>query len=172
MSEYIHIGKLAATHGLQGEIVLKHALGKKTNFQNASAIFIEKIKGEYLPYFHETSLVKNDAETIVKLEGINTKEAAAVLVQKKVWLTKEDFDNLVSKAAPVNLIGFIVLNNKERLAKVEAVIEQPLQVLLQLTMQNKEVLIPLNEETLIKIDRKKKEIYVSLPNGLLEIYLG
>ncbi len=95
-----------------------------------------------------------------------------MLLQKKVWLTKEDFDNLVSKAAPVNLIGFIVLNNNKRLAEVEAVIEQPLQVLLQLTMQNKEVLIPLNEGTLLKIDRKKKEIHVSLPDGLLEIYLG
>ena len=170
--EYIHIGKIAATHGLQGEVVLKHVLGQKTNFKNASAIFIEKLKGEYLPYFHEISVIKNDSETIIKLEGIATKEAAAILLQKKVWLTKTDFDNLVSKVAPVNLIGFIVLNNNKRLAEVEVVIEQPLQVLLQLTMQNKEVLIPLNEQTLLKIDRKKKEIYVSLPDGLLEIYLG
>ncbi len=172
MSGYIHIGKLVATHGLKGELILKHALGKKTDFRNVEAIFVEKLKDQYLPYFHQSSVIRNDTETIVKLEGIDTKEAAAVLVQKKVWLIKADFENLVSKNAPVNLLGFMVFNNKEKLAVVESVIEQPLQILLQLTMNAKEVLIPLNEETLKKIDRRKKEVHVLLPDGLLEIYLG
>lgn len=172
MNEYIHIGKIAATHGLTGELVVKHALGKKTDFKTAEAVFIEKMKDEYLPYFHEKSTARSNAETIVKLEGIDSKEAASVLLQKKVWLTKKDFEQLVSKSAPVNLIGFIVVNDGERLAPVESVIEQPLQVLLQISLENKEVLIPLNEGTLRKIDRKKKEIHVGLPEGLLEIYLG
>ena len=172
MNEYIHIGKIAATHGLTGEIVVKHALGKKTDFKTVEAVFIEKMRDEYLPYFHEKSTEKSNAETIVKLEGIDSKEAASVLLQKKVWLAKNDFEKLVSKSAPVNLIGFIVVNDNRKLAPVESVIEQPLQVLLQISMENKEVLIPLNEETLRKIDRKKKEIHVSLPEGLLEIYLG
>jgi len=172
LSEYIHIGKLAATHGLKGELVLKHVLGKKTDFKSAEAIFIEKIKDEYLPYFYENGMIKNDEETIIKLEGIDAKETAAKLVQKKVWLRKNDFEMLVSKNAPVNLIGFIVLNNGEKLAAVESVIEQPLQILLQLTINNKEVLVPLNDATLKKIDRKKKEVHVSLPDGLLEIYLA
>jgi 16S rRNA processing protein RimM len=172
LSAYIHIGKVVATHGLKGELIIKHSLGKKTDFKNAQAIFIEKIKDEYLPYFHENSTPKNNEDTIVKLEGIDTKEAAAKLLQKKVWLTKNNFENLVSTTAPVNLIHFIVFNNKQKLGVVESVIEQPQQILLQLTMNNKEVLIPINESTLKKIDRKKKEVHVSLPEGLLEIYLG
>ena len=172
MSAYIQIGKLVATHGLTGEIILKHSLGKKTDFKTAEAIFIEKIKNEYLPYFHEKSILKNNEETIIKLEGVDTKEAAAKLLQKKVWLTKTDFENLVSASAPVNLIHFFVFNNKEKLGIVESVIAQPQQILLQITMNNKEVLIPINESTLKKIDRKKKEVHVSLPDGLLEVYLG
>ena len=171
MSSYIHIGKLVATHGLKGELILKHSLGKNTDFKNAEAIFIEKIKDEQLPYFHEKSIVKNNAETIVKLEGIDSKEAASVLLQKKVWLTKNDFEKYVSKTALVNLIGFIILNNGTELGEVESVIEQPQQILLQITMQKKEVLIPLHEKTLKKIDRRKKQVHVTLPEGLLEIYL-
>jgi 16S rRNA processing protein RimM len=172
LSEYIHIGKLAATYGLKGEFVLKHVLGKNSDFKNVEAIFIEEFKDTYLPYFHQKSVVKNISETIIKLEGVNTKETAAKLVQKKVWLQKKDFEKLVSKTAPVNLLGFIVLNNGEKLGEVEAVIEQPQQVLLQLTMNKKEILIPLHEKTLKKIDRKKKQVHVILPEGLLEIYLG
>lgn len=172
MSAHIHIGKLAATHGLAGEFIIKHSLGKKTILKNTEAIFIEVNKNELLPYFAESSNAKNDTESIVKLEGIDTKEAAAKLLQKKVWLTKKDFEALVSKNAPVNLIDFLVLNDGEKLGAVESVIEQPLQVLLQITMQSKEVLIPINQATLKKIDRKKKEVHVTLPDGLLDIYLG
>jgi 16S rRNA processing protein RimM len=172
LSAYIHIGKIVATHGLQGEFIIKHSLGRRTDFKDAEAIFIEKIKDEHLPYFHEKSIIKNDTETIVKLEGVNTKEGAMKLLQKKIWLTKNDFEKLVSKTAPVNLIGFIIFNDQRKLGIVEEVIEQPQQILLQLTINNKEVLIPLNESTLKKIDRKKKEVHVSLPDGLLEVYLG
>lgn len=171
MTTYIHIGKLVATHGLKGEMIVKHSLGKKTDFKNAEAIFIEKIKHEYLPYFHEKSIIKNNTDTIIKLEGVDTKEAAAILLQKKVWLTKNDFEKLVSKTAPINLIDFMVIDSSKKLGTIEFVIEQPHQTLLQVTINNKEVLIPLNESTLKKIDRRKKEVHVSLPDGLLEIYL-
>ena len=161
-----------ATHGVKGELILKHVLGKNSDFKHVEALFIEELKDDCLPYFHQKSIVKNISETIIKLEGVDTKEAAAKLLQKKVWLRKKDFEKLVNKTAPVNLVGFIVLNDGENLGCVEAVIEQPLQVLLQVTVKGKEVLIPLHEETLKKINRRKKEVHVSLPDGLLEIYLG
>jgi 16S rRNA processing protein RimM len=160
-----------ATHGVQGELILKHVLGKNSDFKNVEALFIEERKDACLPYFHQKSIVRNSAETIIKLEGVDTKDAEAKLLQKKVWLRKKDFEKLVNKTAPVNLLGFIVLNDGENLGRVEAVIEQPLQVLLQVKVRGKEVLIPLHEETLKKINRRKKEVYVSLPDGLLEIYL-
>ena len=171
MSDHIHIGKIVATHGLHGELILKHALGKKTVFKQAEVLFIETEKNIQLPYFIEKSNSKSNTETILKFEGITTKESAAKFLQKKLWLAKDDFEKYVSKTAPVNLIGFSVVHNHTKLGEVEAVIEQPQQILLQITMQKKEVLIPLHEKTLKKIDRKKKQVYVTLPEGLLEIYL-
>ena len=125
LSTYIHIGKIVATHGIKGELILKHSLGKKTDFATAEAIFIEKNKDEQLPYFHEKSILKSNDETIIQLEGIDTKETAAKLIQKRVWLTKNDFNKLVSEAAPVNLIDFIVINDGKKLGSIESVIEQP-----------------------------------------------
>ena len=171
MDEHINIGKLVATVGLKGELLLKHMLGKKTIFKQAEVLFIETQKNIQLPYFIEKSNSKNNTETILKFEEINEKEQAAKFLQKKVWLTKDDFEKHVSKTAPVNFIGFIILNNEEKLGEVEAVIEQPQQILLQTHIQQKEVFIPLHEQTLKKIDRKKKQVHVTLPEGLLEIYL-
>ena len=41
MSEYIHIGKLVASFGLKGDLILKHELGKKSPFKGIEVIFVE-----------------------------------------------------------------------------------------------------------------------------------
>ena len=176
MDEHIHIGKLVATVGLKGELLLNHLLGKKTAFKQGEVLFIEIEKNIQLPYFIEKSASKNNTETILQIEDVNTKEQAAKLLQKKIWLTKNDFEKHVSKTAPVNLMGFSVIENEKILGEVEAVIESRIrrdkQILLQINMLQKEVLIPLHEKTLKKIDRKKKQVHVVLPEGLLDIYLA
>jgi 16S rRNA processing protein RimM len=77
MDEHIHIGKLVATVGLQGELLLKHVLGKKTIFRQGEVLFIEIERNIQIPYFLEQSTSKNNTETILKLESLNTKEHAA-----------------------------------------------------------------------------------------------
>ncbi len=56
------------------------------------------------------------------------------------------------------------------LGKILEVIEQPHQLLCRIEINGKEALIPLHEETIIKIDKRKQQVIVSLPPGLLEIY--
>lgn len=170
MEDYFSIGKITATHGLTGEVVVKHALGKKTDFKGLQTIFIEEKKGSFLPYFIESASVKNDAEAFVKLEGFNTKENAKRLVQKEVWLLKADFDKFAAKSSPISLLGFMMINEGLQIGEVIEVIEQPMQVLCKIMYKGNEALIPLHQESLKKIDQKKKQVFVDLPEGLLELY--
>ena len=171
MSDYINIGKFVSAFGLTGELVLKHALGKKTIFKGGDALFIEQLKGSYLPYFIQSSKSKTQNETSVKLEGVNTREKALKLVQKNVWLQQVDFRKLVAKNSPLSLLGYTLIDEGKTIGKIDEVIEQPHQVLLQINIESKEALIPLHEETLVNIDHKKNEVHVTLPEGLLNIYL-
>ncbi len=171
MSEYINIGKFVAAFGLTGELILKHALGKKLTFKEGEIIFIEERSGSYLPYFVESSKAKNNEETAIQLEGFGTREKSQLMVKKQAWLPQEDFRKLVAKNSPIGLIGYKLIEIGKELGTIEEVIEQPHQVLLQLMIQEKEVLVPLHDETLIKIDHKKKEVHVVLPDGLLDVYL-
>lgn len=170
MNEYINIGKLVATFGVKGEVILKHALGKKTTLKGVEAIFIEQQKKSYLPYFVQSSKAKDTEEMYVQIEGIESKESAHRLIQKNVWLLDDDFRKIAGKTAPISLLGYSIINEGENLGPIEEVMEQPHQVLLRITLNGNEALIPLHEETLHKIDRKKKEVHVVLPDGLLEIY--
>jgi 16S rRNA processing protein RimM len=169
--QYFKTGKLVAVHGLKGELVLKHELGKKSSLKDVKAIFVEDKKDSFFPWFVESTRIKNDTEIFLTVEGIDTKEKAAKLSQKEVWLTEEDFKRLSAKSAPANLLGYTIINNKERLSEVLEVIEQPHQLLCRIELNKKEVLIPINESFLKKIDHKKKEVIVELPEGLIEVYL-
>jgi 16S rRNA processing protein RimM len=168
--QYYKAGKFVAVYGLKGELLLKHELGKKSSLKNVKAVFIEDKKDSFLPWFVESAKIKTDNETYIKLEGIDTREAAAKISQKEIWLTEEDFKRLSAKSTPANLLGYTIINNKERLNEILEVIEQPHQLLCRIELNSKEVLIPINESFLKKIDHKKKEVVVELPQGLLDIY--
>ncbi len=171
MVEYFKIGKLVAVHGLTGELLLKHELGKKTSLKGLQAMFIEEKKNSFLPFFIESTKIKSENEIYIKLEGVNTREAAIKLTQKEIWVPEVDFKKFAAKSAPASLLGYTIINNNEPLGEILELIEQPHQLLCRLEIKGKEVLIPLHEETLKKVNHSKKEVLVELPDGLLEIYL-
>jgi 16S rRNA processing protein RimM len=170
MSEYFKTGKLVATYGLKGELVFKHSLGKKTSLKGLEAIFIEAGKDNLLPYFIQQTRIKSDDEVWLKLEGIDTKEAARQLTPKEVWLEEADFKKLAAKSAPISLLGFSLIHDGADLGPILEVIEQPHQVLCTIQYKGKEALIPINEAFLLKVDNKNRKVYVELPDGLLDIY--
>ena len=170
MDNYFKIGKLVATYGLTGEIILQHSLGKKTSLKGLDSLFIEEKKDSFLPWFIESTKIKSETETYIKFEGINSKEAARKLVQKEIWLLEIDFKKFAAASAPISLLGFTLINEEEDLGEILEVIEQPHQVLCKILIKNKEALIPIHEEFLDKIDKKNKQVFVKLPDGLLEIY--
>jgi len=171
MTEYFRIGKFVNTFGLKGELVLKHNLGKKTSLKGLKAIFIEERKESFIPWFIESSKIKNEEEIYLKLEGINVREQAIKLTQKEVWLPEVEFKKFSAKSSPINLLGYNIVEDEKVLGKILEVIEQPHQILCKIEFNKKEAYIPLHEETIQKIDKKKQQVIVSLPPGLLEIYL-
>ena len=170
MTEYFKIGKLVAAFGLKGEMILQHNLGKKTSLKGLTAIFIEERKSSFIPWFIETTKIKGDEDVYLKLQDVNTREAAIKLTQKEVWITEEDFKKHAARSSPINLLGFDIVEDGKVLGQILEVIEQPHQILCRVNINEKEALIPLHQDTLLKIDKKKKQVIVSLPEGLLEIY--
>jgi len=171
MTEYIKIGKFVSAFGVKGELVLKHNLGKKTALKGLQALFIEERKERFIPWFVQSIRIKSADEVYVQLADVATREAALKLVQKEVWATETDFKTFAAKSSPINLLGYTIVENGNALGTILEVVEQPHQLLCRIEMEGKEVLIPLHEGTLLKIDKKAKQVKVQLPEGLLQIYL-
>jgi len=172
MPQYYKIGKLVSVFGLKGELILQHSLGKKTALKGLETIFVEEKKDSFLPFFIKAARVKNETDIYLLLEEFDTPEKARKIVQKEVWLDATDFAKFATKGSPISLLGFHMINEEKDLGEIIEVIEQPLQVLCKIVINGNEALIPIHEETLEKIDQKKKQVFVRLPDGLLEIYTG
>lgn len=160
-----------AVHGLKGELLLKHDLGKKTALKGLTAVFIEEQKGSFIPWFITGARAGAAHEVYLTLEGVSSREAALRFTQKKIWLPEAEYKKYAAKNSPASLLGYTILDKGQALGEILEVIEQPHQVLCRLEIGGKEVLIPLHADSLEKVDHRKKQVLVDLPEGLLDIYL-
>ena len=170
MTDYVHIGKIVAPHGVSGQIILEHALGKPIHFKGIDALFVEKNEGSFIPYFIQSATAKTDTITHLQIEGIQSREATSVLMSKKVWLPQDAFQKLVDKSSPLALLGYQVQQDGQDLGIIQEVIEQPHQLMVTILYKGQEAYIPLHEESLLGVDHAKKVVLVNLPDGLLDLY--
>ncbi len=170
--EYCEIGILFSTSGIKGEIIFKPISLVEIDLNGISVLFIESPENSFLPYFIEYFIIKPTQKLLLKLEDINTKELASKLIQKKVWVLKEDFRKSTSLDSPIHLIGFDLIDKKNFLGVVKDVVHTSTQWVVKTIINNIEVLIPFQEEFILKIDLPEKKLYMSIPDGLLEVYLS
>lgn len=172
MENYFSIGRFVAVFGIKGGITLRHSLGKKTALEGVSALFVEENRNSFLPYFIREAKARNREETLVTLEGIDSPESAKKLLRKNVFLAPADVERLSAGNAPISLLGYTVSDRQHGpLGEVLEIIEMPEQILAKTLYREKELLLPLNESTILRIDREKKQVLLSLPDGLIEVYL-
>ena len=171
-NSYRNIGKIVSGFGLKGDMIHLHHLGKKVSISKIKVIFLEGKKDELLPYFVENIRKKGENELYLKLEGVDSREAAIKLIRKEVWLKEEEIQMHTQKNNPIGWVGYQIIDQERDLGPILEVIEQPHQVLCRMEMASREVLIPINEQTLNKVDHKNRCVFLTLPEGLLEVYLG
>jgi 16S rRNA processing protein RimM len=168
---YRNIGKIVSAFGLKGDVVVLHHLGKKIAVSKIKVIFLEQKKDELLPYFIEHIRKKGVDELQLKLEGVDSKEAATKFLRREVWLKEEEIQAHTQKNNPIAWVGYTIMDQGKDLGPILEIIEQPHQVLCRLEIDTKEVLIPINEQTMDKVDHKNSTVILTLPDGLLDVYL-
>jgi 16S rRNA processing protein RimM len=166
----IRIGKIVATHGLQGALVMTHIIGSAQWLKKGMPLFLELHKESYIPFFTEQYKAHNDDEFVIHLEDVCTMEAARKLIGKHVYV-QEDIVEPYLTDSPLLWLGFQVIDEVQgTLGKVDDIISTPTQWLAKMLYRNAEVLIPLVPELIKKVNIQKKTIHLMLPEGLLEVY--
>ena len=172
MDNPIAIGYTKKPHALKGEIKLQVEEKYLEDLLNAEILLID-IKGKKTPFFIEDVRVGNNI--IAKFEDINTPEAAMNIASKEIFLREEDIlkdderEIDIYEMPYAHTKGYTLFNENKNIGVVEDLVEYPQQLMAMITYQTREVLVPLNEHFVQKIDDKKKEIYLDLPEGILDL---
>ncbi|MCD6063804.1 MAG: rimM [Flavipsychrobacter sp.] len=167
----VRIGKIVATHGLQGALILKHIAGSGDWLKKDDVLFIELRKESYIPHFVIQAKVANGEEYIVNVEDVLTVEAAKKLIGKHVYVKEDILADAVTDS-PLLWIGFNLVDiHKGSLGQIEDVVQVGPQWLARLTIEGKEVLVPLVEQMLVDVNMRNKYIRIDLPEGLIDVYL-
>jgi 16S rRNA processing protein RimM len=165
------LGYIAKTHGVQGELTFVLDVDNPEDYDQLTSVFIE-INGKLVPFFITHFLLQRE-KAIVRLEDVNTLDSADKLVGNALYLPLSQLPQLEEDQFYYHdIIGYQVVDAaKGVLGTVANVYELPHQDLIAMTYQDKEVLIPVTDDIVTKVDHKTKQLQVTLPDGLLEIYL-
>lgn len=175
LHQFIPIGKLAKPHGVRGVLKFIADYTFLDTFLQTKALFIEDGNSK-LPFIVIKIEYTVGNQYLVTLEDINSKEAAEKIKNRDVFLPKDIAESLIKEdeweETFAYLEGYELQNeNKEKVGIIEEVITMPQHELAKLIIDNREVLIPLEEELIIDINEKKQIITIMIPDGLLDIYL-
>lgn len=168
----LRVGKIVGVHGLQGAVVLKQIIDNANWLKKGDTLFIELKRESFIPYFVESAKAANETEYIITLDEVDSPEDAQVLVNKTVYANEQVLET-AKVDSPLMYIGFsLVDKQKGGLGNIEDVMLVGRQWIAKMTIESKEVLIPLAEDMIQEVNLKNKFIRINLPDGLLEVYLG
>lgn len=166
------LGYIVRTHGTSGNVVMFLDVDYPEDYEELDSVYVE-IKGELVPYFISKFNLQKQSNAIVTFEDVDTIEKAQALVGSSLYLSLDDLQELGEEEFYYHEIkGFTVVDARDGvLGIVKEVYALNGQDLIAMGYKGVEVLIPTSEEIVSKADKEKKELYVNLPEGLLEVYL-
>ncbi len=172
ISECFELGYVLKTHGLKGDVLIVLDVDNPEEYEEMDSFFV-LTQGQLVPYFFESYNLQGN-RAIVKLEDINSIDAAKNLIGCKLYLPLDNLPDLEDDQFYYHeVIGYQVIDEtKGELGQVHAIYDMPGNDLLAMRYQGKEILIPINDAIVKQADHEKKLLYVNLPEGLLEVFLN
>ena len=168
--DFFNLGKITKPFGLKGEVIFFLDVDTPANYASLDSVFVE-VKGVLVPYFIESIRINGNKAT-VKFEDLNRDESLA-LVGCDLYLPLELLPKLTGKKFYFHeIIGFRVIDKqKGNIGTIASVIDYPAQPLFQIINNKKEILFPIIDKLIDCVDRENSTIFVTAPDGLIDIYL-
>ena len=172
LEDSFYIGYITKTKGLKGELQVFFEYPEPEDL-DLDTIFLE-MNGKLVPYFVQTCVLQPNQTANIYLEDVDVIEKAEKLVRKKIYLPK----NKMPERDPgefliTDLKGFMVVDeHRGELGEIVEIHEYPQQYVAVVPHQFREILFPLNDDFIQEIDAEKGILKVSLPEGLIDLYLN
>ena len=167
-----YLGKIVSKHSYKGEVLVKLDTDEPEVYENMESVFVA-LGHSLVPFFieqcrlHKTSLLR------IRFEEINDEEGADSVMGAELYLPLEMLPKLSgNKFYYHEIIGFSLEDEKHgHIGTITGVNDMSSQALFEAEKDGKQLLIPISDEIIHRVDREKKVIFVKTPEGLVDLYL-
>lgn len=167
--EVFKIGVFNKPHGVKGELSFTFT---DDIFDRVDCeYFVCLLDGIFVPFFIEEYRFRSDTTALVKLERVDTAEAARKFTNVEVYFPVKFAEEDDSEDIPTwnYFVGFKVKDiHHGDLGEIVAVDDSTMNVFFAIEQKDgEELLLPAHEEFMVKIEKKKRLLMVEIPEGLL-----
>lgn len=166
------VGKIVKKYSFKGELLVKLDTDEPELFTEMESVFVEQ-HHSLIPFFIEHCSLHKSELLRVKFEEIDNEPDADALIGAELYLPLDFLPKLTGNQFYYHeIIGFSVEDSSfGKIGTITGVNDSTAQPLFEIDHQGKQVLIPINDEFINKVDRAAKTIFLTTPEGLIAIYL-
>ena len=171
--DFIEIGYIARAHGIKGEVKAILDVHDIEDYIDRKDIWLGRAPSD--PIIYQIKRMVPDGKFVrIAFEDIEDRSAAETLAGNTLLIPQSELPELEEgQYYYYEILGYSVHDSHYgELGKVDDIMDAGHQDLIMMRYKGKEVLIPIVDEVLLKVDKKQKQVHTSLPKGLLETYLG
>lgn len=165
------LGYIVRTHGVKGQVVAFFDVDYPEDYEELESVFLQ-ISGKLVPFFIHALDIQPNGRIILKFEEVDSITEAEKLKNVALYLPLDQLPELAEDQFYFHeVIGYTVVDEQlGQLGTIREIYEMPYQDLMAMDYQGAEVLIPVQDELIIRADKTAQKLYVNLPAGLVDIY--
>ncbi|MEX0289947.1 MAG: ribosome maturation factor RimM, partial [Flavobacteriaceae bacterium] len=136
------------------------------------SVFVS-IGNSLVPFFIDRCQLHKSSLLRIRFEEITDESSAEKILGSELYLPLEALPTLSgNKFYYHEIIGFELQDKKHgNIGVIVSVNDSASQALFEAEKDGKQLLIPINDDIITKVDRENKTIFVTTPEGLVDLYL-
>ncbi|MFT6442940.1 MAG: 16S rRNA processing protein RimM [Salibacteraceae bacterium] len=166
-----YLGYIVKPHGLKGAFQVSLDVSNPQEYTKMESVFVE-LDGQLVPFFISAISVQPNGKARIEIEDISSTDEARRLVGKQLFLPLEVLPKLTGNHFYYHEIeGYKLIDEEENeIGSITKIQDAPAQDLIVVQRNEKELLIPILENTIIKLNREEKSLKVKMLPGLLDLF--
>lgn len=171
--ECFYLGKIVSKFSFKGEVLIKLDTDEPELYTEMESVFVE-YNNNLVPFFFEKTSLHKSTLLRAKIEDINTEDDAEDMIGCELYLPLTFLPELDEDQFYYHeIIGFKVIDATHGdIGEITSINDSTAQALFEIKKDEKEILVPMNDEFIQKIDKPNKTIHLITPEGLIDLYLG
>ncbi|WP_405399548.1 ribosome maturation factor RimM [Maribacter sp. Asnod2-G09] len=168
-----YLGNIVSKYSFKGEVLVKLDTDDPEIYENMESVFVS-LGNNLVPFFikkcrlHKSNLLRID------FEEVKSESDADRIMKSGLYLPLTMLPKLTgNKFYYHEIIGFTMIDSVHGdIGIVQSVNDTTAQALFEVEKEDKQLLIPVSDDIITKIDRENKSIFVTTPEGLVDLYLS